>query len=395
MGRFDKVEAQKNDKAELPVLGWEQCFAKSTEQGVPGISVEFHCTLSGLIATELVGPTAGLLPEGFPFFIASHDVGKVSPGFLKHCSNEALELLCPELARADSEARGWEKNHCVIGEAAFSAWAADEFDKSIDWMEWAEVIGVHHGRRMNFLREGVAPYGGSEWAAERHELLSHLFERFGAMLPDDPPSLMQQKLLAGLTCVSDWVASNEECFPNSGTVSEETLVSLIPQALTDCGWVPPEIRKGLRFEEVFPFSPNAMQESFIECVDQRGVYVLEAPMGQGKTEAALFAAYKLMESGQNSGLYFGLPTRLTSDRIHRRVEEFMDTVLENSGFVKLIHGHAWMNLESKAKEFRAGKSWFSPRKRALLAPFGVGTIDQALMSVLKVKHHFVRTFGLA
>lgn len=118
-------------------------------------------------------------------------------------------------------------------------------------------------------------------------------------------------------------------------------------------------------------------------------------MGMGKTEAALFAAYKLMESGQNSGLYFGLPTRLTSDRIHRRVDAFMAFILSNHRFVKLIHGHAWMDLESNAAEFKAGMGWFHPRKRALLAPFGVGTIDQALMSVLKVKHHFVRTFGLA
>ncbi|MCK9582525.1 MAG: CRISPR-associated helicase Cas3', partial [Endomicrobiales bacterium] len=34
-------------------------------------------------------------------------------------------------------------------------------------------------------------------------------------------------------------------------------------------------------------------------------------------------------------------------------------------------------------------------KRGLLAPFAVGTIDQALMAVMNVKHGFVRTFGLA
>lgn len=146
---------------------------------------------------------------------------------------------------------------------------------------------------------------------------------------------------------------------------------------------------------MFDVTPYDVQKTFFENVEGRGVYVLEAPMGMGKTEAALFAAYRLMAAGQNYGLYFGLPTRLTSDRIHQRVEAFMDRVLENSTHIKLIHGQAWMNLESHAKEFAAGMSWFHPRKRALLAPFGVGTIDQALMSVLKVKHHFVRTFGLA
>ena len=39
--------------------------------------------------------------------------------------------------------------------------------------------------------------------------------------------------------------------------------------------------------------------------------------------------------------------------------------------------------------------WFSSTKRALLAPFGVGTIDQALLGVVAAKHFFVRHFALA
>ena len=39
--------------------------------------------------------------------------------------------------------------------------------------------------------------------------------------------------------------------------------------------------------------------------------------------------------------------------------------------------------------------WFTSRKRGLLAPFGAGTIDQALLSVLQVCHGFVRLFGLS
>ncbi len=39
--------------------------------------------------------------------------------------------------------------------------------------------------------------------------------------------------------------------------------------------------------------------------------------------------------------------------------------------------------------------WFTYRKRGLLAPFGVGTINQALLAVLQTRHVFVRLFGLA
>jgi CRISPR-associated endonuclease/helicase Cas3 len=280
--------------------------------------------------------------------------------------------------------------HCTIAGSIAGA-----LYSSRDWLTWAEAIGAHHGSRKSPNREGTGPYGGAEWAVERKQLLDSLFEQFGGQLPRSSPRPEQVKLLAGLTCVSDWIASNEEFFPNTGIPEDTDLSVQIEQALRECGWTAPQFQPDLSFEQVFPFSPNEMQRAFIGCVDQRGVYVLEAPMGMGKTEAALFAAYKLMETGENTGLYFGLPTRLTSDRIHQRVEQFMERILVNPSLVKLIHGHAWMNLESHAKEFAAGMSWFHPRKRALLAPFGVGTIDQALMSVLKVKHHFVRTFGLA
>lgn len=47
-------------------------------------------------------------------------------------------------------------------------------------------------------------------------------------------------------------------------------------------------------------------------------------------------------------------------------------------------------IESNVK----AETWFLPRKRTLLAPFGVGTVDQALMSVLQTNHFFVRMFGL-
>ncbi|MBN2683636.1 MAG: CRISPR-associated helicase Cas3' [Pontiellaceae bacterium] len=366
--------------------------------GTVGISVYEHCRIAGVLAEKLLSgrlDSLELFSIGTPFLVAVHDVGKVSPGFLKKCSNEALLELCPELAAENAECWMWNSNHAEIGEAAFRAWAKAEYNKSAEWLSWAEALGVHHGRRSLPKNEGVGPYGGEEWAEQRQQLIDFLFHEFGEDLPEESPTCEQVKLLAGLTCVSDWIASNEDFFPNTGIPAGADLSGLVQNALTECGWTPPLFKQGLAFADVFPFSPNSMQQAFIDCVDQRGVYVLEAPMGQGKTEAALFAAYQLMASEQNSGLYFGLPTRLTSDRIHLRVNAFMDRILENPSFVKLVHGHAWMDLESNVAEFRAGMGWFHPRKRALLAPFGVGTIDQALMSVLKVKHHFVRTFGLA
>jgi CRISPR-associated endonuclease/helicase Cas3 len=61
----------------------------------------------------------------------------------------------------------------------------------------------------------------------------------------------------------------------------------------------------------------------------------------------------------------------------------------------LLHSTAWLSETEMGADAAPGESWFNAKKRGLLAPFAVGTIDQALMAVMNVKHNFVRAFGLA
>jgi CRISPR-associated endonuclease/helicase Cas3 len=72
----------------------------------------------------------------------------------------------------------------------------------------------------------------------------------------------------------------------------------------------------------------------------------------------------------------------------------------------LAHGNAM--FDSTQKEIQLNEvgddeetgvvamSWFVERsKQTLLAPFGVGTVDQTLLSVLQTRHFFVRMLGLS
>jgi CRISPR-associated endonuclease/helicase Cas3 len=129
-------------------------------------------------------------------------------------------------------------------------------------------------------------------------------------------------------------------------------------------------------------------------------------MGMGKTEAALFAAYRLLCCGKASGLYFALPTQVTSNKIHTRVARFLERIYTGRNAdrhisPRLVHAHAWLTDDTlhhpvyEDKTNPEGSDWFASAKRALLAPFGVGTIDQALLGVVNVKHFFVRRFALA
>ena len=165
------------------------------------------------------------------------------------------------------------------------------------------------------------------------------------------------------------------------------------------GFIQPQLKPGLSFRDVFDdFDPKDTQTKLFEAANQPGVYLLEAPMGLGKTEAALYSAYQLLEKKLATGIYFALPTQLTSDKIHERVNTFLTKILDDESPHKqalLVHGNAWLKQFEMGEEGSPGGAWFAQGKRGILAPFAVGTVDQALMAVMNVKHGFVRTFGLA
>ena len=157
-------------------------------------------------------------------------------------------------------------------------------------------------------------------------------------------------------------------------------------------------------------SPRALQMTLIESMDSPGLYIVEAPMGEGKTEAALAGAYRRWTEGNERGLYFALPTQLTSNRIHERVFQFLENTVSTPSALALVHGNAWLcekrvqPLEPNVPEKRDGtdpdqslssNQWFSDSRKSLLAPFGVGTIDQALMAAMPVKFSALRLFALA
>ena len=259
-----------------------------------------------------------------------------------------------------------------------------------------EIVGCHHGDSPRIVNPNESEiYGGLNWQKQREALIVELLAYFQENWPQVSDDL-KALVIAGLTTVSDWIGSGSD-FETVQT-DRSTWITKIPLALDKAGYIFPTVKKNLSFKEIFSFPERLAQTKLIQSVTQSGVYVLEAPMGMGKTEAALFAAYKVLEVVQATGIYFALPTQLTSNKIHERVTSFLDKILENSDQKKvhLVHGASWMYSETHemGENGQPGGSWFDGRKRGLLAPFAVGTIDQALMAVMNVKHGFVRTFGL-
>ncbi len=245
---------------------------------------------------------------------ASHDVGKCSPGFqLKYFRSELSRL---GLAKHYADAEAYETNHAVVSEAALRSWAERHRRAAQDWVAWAEAVGVHHGSRREPRVEPTPRYGGQAWEDLRHQLLNQLIGELGD-LPLETPAPEQVLYVSGLTSVADWLGSDETWFPPCGLPARDDLSHRVERALDEAGWCWPDVRRGLGFGDLFGegFRPNDLQQAVHDAADRPGLYVVEAPTGMGKTEAALWAGYRLMEAGHHHGLYFALPTRLTSDRI--------------------------------------------------------------------------------
>lgn len=355
------------------------------------------------------------------FAAGAHDIGKASPGFQKKAPRISE---CTEMPYSEND------RNCPHGFVTASVLSKLLGD---GWNLVAQITGGHHGvfPRASDLRLGRDSFGNAEWENARSRLLEEYSRTIGysnSQVAADTCDPQVVPVLAGFISVVDWIGSNQDFFP---CVAEcDTVCALDPaqywqeaddkarKALTELGWLPAvTFAEEVRFDQVFTgFSPNSLQASAIELVQNQNdpyLMIVEAPMGKGKTEAALYAADVALCRGFARGMYIAMPTQATGNAMFKRV---LDNYLRNRGHkgklnLQLVHGDALLAHLPEVEEGEIpgysptsigddeadvhAQSWFTAKKRPLLAPFGVGTIDQSLLSVLQTKHWFVRMFGLA
>ena len=388
--RLQKPTKQRDWPKEINV---DECLAKTEKRSgrtVAGMTVFQHCRATGLVAEALADQfpllvESGLFPNGFTLVAALHDIGKICPSFQKRIVTVLEDLDEKKKLLEDLRLKDFpddiNPSHSDVSYASLY----DETGEDI-----ASIEGAHHGglNSSNFHSSIAEQYGGIVWQQARMQLLEMLRDCFGSYLPIklEVPEIL---FLTGLTVVSDWISSSitiDEAVSHDGIFMEK---------VRKAGFCRYDFRKELSFQEIFGFAMRLEQVAFDEMITDPGVYILEAGMGSGKTEAALYAAYRLLATGKASGMYFALPSRLTARQIHDRTCRFLSRVLpEESVRLKLVFAGSFLYEYVNGDRFQE-PSWFDSRKRLILAPFGVGTVDQALMSVISVKHASVRAFGLA
>ena len=128
-----------------------------------------------------------------------------------------------------------------------------------------------------------------------------------------------------------------------------------------------------------------------------GITFIKAPTGDGKTEGAILAAARYAEASGRAGWFFAMPTRATADGLFDRLQKLLPALAarsdkEQAVSLRRIHSLSGMH-EHCRHDSDGGRDWLSGGRKAMLTPFGVGTIDQALMSALRTKHAPVRMLG--
>jgi CRISPR-associated endonuclease/helicase Cas3 len=424
------------DVATVTLALWHHVLPHATKQRIAhalGLSVEE--------AGMLVAWIAGL-----------HDLGKASPPFTHRVTPQNIHRLyegTPFEKRRDPEPAKVAPHGYVTASELPEILQAEPFGFSPALAEQISVmIGGHHGvfprdENLESIKHNLDYRGGQRWIEARRQLALTFAQSFALPARQSattPATVMDNAttmIFAGLVSVADWIGSNSKFFPCE--VNDQTQPFTLEltayqtkseqhasAALTELGWMnwaePDEPRE---FTSLFPrIAPNPMQQAAMTLaptLTEPGIVVIEAPMGEGKTETAMFLADHWNAVLQQRGIYFALPTQATSNQMFGRVREFLrQRFPEENTLLQLQHGHAALSAEfqtllneGKKSRFRqlqgvscddcdsncspnvVAAEWFTARKRGLLAPFGVGTVDQALLSILKTRHVFVRLFGLA
>lgn len=370
------------------------------------------------------------------FLALVHDIGKCTPVFQSKIAshipevNDRLRNYGVEVPDYHAFLDSGKTPHGLSGEAILLHLGCPS--------GVAAVVGTHHGRPQdigedmeewlesyeeNFYGlEGEGSSTGVQWEALWQEWLDLALHTCGYSGIEDLPQLdiPSQVLVTGMLIMADWIASNPMYFPLLEFEDTGRLLDY-PRRIRDAWkklnlpqqWCPDTVRiDAFGFQERFGFVWNNVQQEVAQAAmgsAQPRIFILEAQMGVGKTEAALAAAELIAGKLGCSGIFFGLPTQATANGIFPRLKQWAQKQSEQSRHgIRLAHGMAELNEDYQSIFHGAAVQnedtdvnglvvhpWFEGRKQALLSEFVIGTVDQLLMAALKQKHVMLRHLGLA
>lgn len=430
-------------------------WAKFSRQDESWMTLEQHLTDAGNVARALweewlpqsakrtIMESVGseeLAKKLAVFFVAGHDVGKAAASFqgmVPALADPVYRAGWPEMVYG-AEVRALK--HATISAASLVDWLVGKGVMPFEVETFVTIVAGHHGVFPSAAALGqcasVLQLDKDEWVQGRLRLWDDVAAFAGLEdsdwlnMPEGGLSESAQLVLTGFIVVCDWIASNEKLFPypvmGAGKSDDRESESRWNRALDDLDfpgpWVadPPE-DMGRLFGDRFDLPPGAtprpMQLAASEhaaSLTEPSLMLIEAPTGEGKTEAALAAAEVLAAKFGAGGVMVALPTQATSDAMFSRILAWLSRTIgdRRRAVAALCHGKAVFNDEYRGLMRGTGSAvrgiggehsaagdieahwWFRGRRQSVLANFTVGTIDQFLFSALKSRFVMLRHLGL-
>ncbi|MFE7128873.1 CRISPR-associated helicase Cas3' [Streptomyces sp. NPDC057617] len=392
-----------------------------------------HCQRELTAALEPLGDARGWAAV----LCGLHDLGKCSPTF-QGLRADLVESLLPAAPAADVRrlmgrqgiGKRLDTHHGVLTalhlHRILTRWGASpKVSKSLAW-----ALGGHHGvipesATVQQARYATGEHGCPWWAGACDALVATVAKLWGLAAPEHLPweqvrlSPEAVVALAGLTSTSDWIASSRAQADYSGPevdlsgylAEARRTESVKLAALQWLPWTPPrESGFAALFPQVqLPFPVQTAVERAVAGMRGPGIVVVSAPTGEGKTKAALQASTAMVGTLGLRGFYVAMPSRVTSNQVYDVTEQFLSEAGDGAA-LRLLHAAAKEYLKGRTAQEPLlprdvgvdgpgdgdgeGSEWFAG-KRGLLAPLGVGTVDQVLMAGLRSTHVFVRLLGLS
>jgi len=392
------------------------------------------------VAVLLAQPVRDVPAQAVGFLVALHDIGKFSRPFQamapEHWPVAALGRFTPAPPGPKHDALGFH-----LLSRPLAALLDPALPRRVVGGHWIEghraallrSLTGHHGRPPKDPGHADATIVCPACIAAAEEFAAAMAQIFQptplpAIRPDRSLHALAWRL-AGLTTLADWIGSREAWFPY---VSAEAVRDpaayfwghALPRAaaaLAAAGMAAPRPAPWRGLRALFPKvdKPSPVQDWAERVALPPGpvLAMIEDLTGSGKTEAAMALAQRLLAAGRAAGIFLALPTMATANAMYGRLAEACHRFFAAEAHPSLALAHARAALDPR---FRAAipmerdvnaprradpadepseahcAAWLAEdRRRALLAQIGVGTIDQALLAVLPVRHAALRLQGLS
>jgi len=359
-----------------------------------------------------------------------HDAGKLHPGFQAK-------------GWPESAWRGSRHGHVREGAAIFLESDLETISLPLcktEMCKWGldQDIGLlfavlaHHGRPTNYDLTAANSWGPVKTADFTYDPVSASTE-IGATLRRWFPEafLHESELLpsrpqfahffAGIVALADWLGSYRKFFPFVPDLDPDYIHKAREQArhaVSAIGLDVTDLRESLAgrtgfYQATGSAAPYPQQQLVGSSALREQLLILEAETGSGKTEAAFWRYARLFEAGLVDGLYFALPTRSAAMQLHSRINRMLrhlfgarapEAILAVPGYLKAGEAEGvalpgwqvhWDDDDGKAEEKLAARWAAESSKRFLAATIAVGTVDQAMLGALRVKHAHLRSAALS